>query len=66
MGTQCQGLALTVVMSVDKYSSIPSFLSMTSTKVDVTISMNPADTDAGAYTVRITFAVNGLSSLYAS
>ena len=66
MASQCQALGLVMSWSVDKYSTIPSFLTMTSTTLDNTLSMNPTDSDAGTYTIRVTFSVIGLPSLYTS
>ena len=64
MATHCQGLPLQVSLYVDKYTTIPTFLTMSSTSTDVTLYMNPTDSDAGSYTVRIKFAVIDFPNLF--
>eukprot|EP00347_Sterkiella_histriomuscorum_P005340 403356986 len=53
--TDCFASELKFTWSVDKYTTAPSFLTMSNDTSSSTLTMSPANTDVGTYIVRVTF-----------
>lgn len=52
-GADCFGRPITMTWSVDKYATIPTFMSMSNNNTHGFLSLNPTSSDVGTYTVAI-------------
>jgi hypothetical protein len=61
----CYGYSYVSDISVDKYATMPAFITADFTDSTVTVlSFNPTTADIGVYTIRLTYDLYGDSSTY--
>ena len=54
----CDGSPVTVTWSVDKYTTIPTFITANVGTTSTDMSFNPTATDIGVYTIRVKTTLN--------